>query len=202
MAALIPASAHRILDIGCGAGEFGAALKKDRRIEVVGIEVESLAASHAELRLDRVISTPVEEVDFRQLGRFDCVVLNDVIEHLPEPWVLLTRLRELIDAESKLIASIPNVRSFPVLFDLIWKGEWEYRSEGVLDRTHLRFFTKKSIRNLFEDAGYTIDLIQEINFHGMPFPMRLLNRVFSGKFYDMSFPQIAVVASRSASSEA
>jgi 2-polyprenyl-3-methyl-5-hydroxy-6-metoxy-1,4-benzoquinol methylase len=195
MAALIPEKALRILDVGCGAGEFGASLKLQRQIEIVGIELNENAAALASKILDKVVNVPVEKINFTELGGFDCIVLNDVLEHLADPWEIMKLLTPALKADAKIIASIPNIRSFPVLFDLVWHGRWQYKSEGVLDRTHLRFFTRSSMIEIFESAGLTVELVQGINYHGMPFAMRVLNRICRGKFYDMCFPQIAVVAS-------
>jgi 2-polyprenyl-3-methyl-5-hydroxy-6-metoxy-1,4-benzoquinol methylase len=197
MAALIPDKARRVLDVGCGAGEFGASLKQHREIEIVGIELNESAAALASRSLDRVINVPVEKIDFVELGKFDCIVLNDVLEHLVDPWIIIKLLTPALKVDSKIIASIPNLRSFPVLFNLVLRGQFQYESEGVLDRTHLRFFTKRSMIELFESAGLTVELAHGINYHGMPFAMRVLNRVCRGKFYDMCFPQIALVASLS-----
>lgn len=195
MAVFIPEKARRILDVGCGAGGFGASLKLHREVEVVGIELNESAAALASKVLDKVINAPVEKIDFTELGGFDCIVLNDVLEHLADPWEIVRLLTSALKADAKIVASIPNIRWFPVLFDLVWFGRWQYENEGVLDRTHLRFFTKKSMTELFESSGLTVELVQGMGYTRLPFAMRVLNRVCRGKFHDMSFSQFAVVAS-------
>jgi 2-polyprenyl-3-methyl-5-hydroxy-6-metoxy-1,4-benzoquinol methylase len=154
---LIPRSARRILDIGCGAGRLGAALKARQPAEVTGIELDEAAATAARQHLDQVCAGDVErlEPDFAE-GSFDAIVCGDVLEHLREPERLLQRARAWLAPEGRLIASIPNVRHHSVIRSLL-EGNWTYESAGLLDRTHLRFFTRREIEKLFARAGLAID---------------------------------------------
>lgn len=153
----IPASARRVLEIGCGAGRLGEALKKRQACEVVGIELNPAAARRATNRLDRLLVGDIErlEVDFKD-GSFDCLVCGDVLEHLVDPAGLLRRARRWLSRGGVIVASLPNVRNHSVVGGLI-EGNWTYEPAGLLDQTHLHFFTRRSVESLFEDAGYAIE---------------------------------------------
>jgi SAM-dependent methyltransferase len=153
---------ERALDLGCAGGSFGARLKeKFPGVHVTGIELGRAAAARAATRIDRVIASRIEEVDFGSAdlgpGRFDLVVAGDVLEHLVNPWALLGRVRPCIAPNGRLVASIPNVRNLQLIADLLLNGRWSYDERGLLDVTHLRFFAFEDIRALFEETGYLIE---------------------------------------------
>lgn len=153
---LIPPDVRRVLDVGCGAGALGAALKRRGPVEVVGVERDPGAAEAARCVLDRVYQGDIELLDLPYgAGTFDCLVLADVLEHLRDPWGALRRLIPLLPPHGLLIASLPNVRHWSVLRGLL-QGEWTYLPAGILDKGHLRFFTLKSGRALLEAAGFEI----------------------------------------------
>ena len=152
-----------MLDVGCGAGATGEAVKQRfPDATVVGIEINPEAAAMAKGRIDRVISANVEQLDFEAAGfsrgSIDLVFFPDVLEHLYDPWQLLVRLKPFLSAQAQVVASIPNVRNLWLLSHMIG-GDWKYAEEGLLDVTHIRFFTKKTIVELFEQTGYTIRTI-------------------------------------------
>jgi GT2 family glycosyltransferase/2-polyprenyl-3-methyl-5-hydroxy-6-metoxy-1,4-benzoquinol methylase len=156
LVALVRDDARRVLDVGCAAGAFGAELKRHGAREVVGIERDPVAAMAARARLDEVLEADLDELV--QLpwpeGSFDCIVCADVLEHLREPARVLTLLGRYLAPGGRLIASIPNVRHTNVLLPLLVSGRWQYADEGILDRTHLRFFTAEEIVALFAECGY------------------------------------------------
>lgn len=197
MVEFIPPGCERVLELGCGNGAFGAVLKAGGAREVVGIELVAGPAAQARTRVDRVIVADVERetLDLPD-GYFDCLICNDVLEHLADPWAVLGRLRRHLRADGWLVASIPNVRHHKVVRRLIWPGEWRYEQDGVLDRTHLRFFTYQSARDLVESAGFRIERAQGINRSSLPFWLRLVNAFASGAFDDMQYLQFAIVARR------
>lgn len=154
----IPATVRKVLDVGCLGGAFGQALKADRPgLTVWGIESDAFAASVASRRLDRVINGSYP--DAMPDERFDCIVFNDVLEHMVDPWTALGRTRELIEPDGVVVASIPNVRSVIVWWPLVRYGTWHYRDYGILDRTHLRFFTRSSMVELFEQAHFAVHAV-------------------------------------------
>lgn len=155
-----------VLEIGCAGGATGAELK--RRFpgaRVTGIESHEPAAEAARAHLDRVICANVEQMDFEENGiapqSLDTVIMADVLEHLYDPWKLLARIKPLFCVDAQVIASIPNVRNL-WLIDQLLSGKWEYEAAGLLDITHIRFFTLKSIEQLFGGAGYSITFVQRI----------------------------------------
>ena len=148
----------RALDLGCSTGAFGERLKQRfPAAHVTGIEASRAAAERAARRLDRVVNARLEDADFASLGRFDVVIAGDVLEHLVNPWRTLERVRPLIAAGGRLLASVPNVRNLQVIADLLMNGRWNYDERGLLDITHLRFFAFEDIRALFEDTGYVLE---------------------------------------------
>ena len=195
MAALVPAHVKRLLDIGCGEGAFGAGLLAKRPdLEIWGIE-PTPSAQAAASRLTKVFHGGVEGV-LAQLpdGYFDCITFNDVLEHLVDPWETLRALRPKIAPSGVVLASIPNLRHLPVMKSLVLKGDFEYMDEGVLDRTHLRFFTQQSMRRLLNESGYAVTRMQGLNWTRFPFALSLLNRLSSRSLEDMHYLQFAVEA--------
>jgi 2-polyprenyl-3-methyl-5-hydroxy-6-metoxy-1,4-benzoquinol methylase len=153
---------RRALDLGCAGGALGAALKQRfPDATVVGVEASRAAAQAAAAKLDRVICARLESVDFAaeglRPGEFDTVIAADVLEHMVNPWALLERLKPLLAPRAQVIASIPNVRNLGLVSQLLQEGRWEYRERGLLDVTHLRFFTLAEIRRMFEDSGYVLE---------------------------------------------
>ena len=158
----LPAGARRILDVGCLAGGFGEVLKAARPGTVVwGIDPNPDAVAQARTRLDHAICGMFPD-DLVGLGDFDCVVFNDVLEHMADPWTALDSARHILAPGGCVVASIPNVRHFTVVVPLVFHGRWAYRDFGILDRTHLRFFTRAQVQELFEGTGYTVDRFERI----------------------------------------
>lgn len=151
---------HHILDVGCGEGTNGEYLKaKGFAQRVVGIEQVAAAADIAASRLDTVVCADLNALDFAEhtdLNDFDYILCLDVLEHLVNPWERLQALAGLLTPGGKLIVSLPNVRNWRVLYDLGAHGRWEYRDAGIMDRTHLRFFTRESSIALLEQAGLQV----------------------------------------------
>jgi ubiquinone/menaquinone biosynthesis C-methylase UbiE len=149
---------NKILDIGCGDGQTGWALKKSGKAkEIVGIELIQSVAKRAESKLDKVIHGDVEKMVLSfQPEYFDYIIMGDVIEHLINPWRIIKQLSRFLSREGFLIASIPNVGHWRVLKDLILFDKWEYQKAGILDKGHLRFFTKQTILRMFKESGFKV----------------------------------------------
>ena len=163
---LVNAASKRILDVGCGAGMLGGSLKQERGVEVWGVEYVPEVAKIAAERLDRVISGGIEDA-LAQLpdGYFDTIICADVLEHLVDPWQVLNDLKIKLAPGGDLVASIPNIRHWSVVSRLL-EGRWEYADAGLLDRTHLRFFTRHDCMLMFEKAGYRINHGEATILHG------------------------------------
>ncbi len=195
MLPFVPQAAATVLDVGCSDGLFGASLKRRQRCEVWGVEMVAAAAEKAESRLDRVLANGFEEASLPS-RYFDCVIFNDCLEHLANPEAALALTRDLLNHGGVVVASIPNMRYFPVMTDLLLRRNWEYADYGVLDRTHLRFFTCNSVRTLFRNARFVVEQVTGINPYlwGSPLPFKLLNTALCGAISDMRYQQFAVVA--------
>ena len=199
MLGFIPKSAKTILEIGCGSGNFSAQLVKDG-LETWGVEPFEESAKEATEKLTKVLLGTLDEV-LQDLpdNYFDAIVMNDVIEHLLEPWDDIINLKSKLKKEGVLVTSIPNVRYSKNLFKLIFNRDWKYTDDLILDRTHYRFFTKKSIKRMYKDCGYNIQRIKGINttksFLYFPFAV-LFNIVLLGSQLDMFYMQHATVAKK------
>jgi 2-polyprenyl-3-methyl-5-hydroxy-6-metoxy-1,4-benzoquinol methylase len=191
MAALLPVGARRVLDVGCGSGAFGAHLKSlHPGIRVVGVEPNESAAARAAERLDRVETGLFPAV--QPAESFDVVYFNDVLEHMSDPSPALTAARGLAPI---VVASMPNVRHVDVVRDLVLRGEWVYRDEGVLDRTHVRFYTRSTIVGLFEGSGLIIKSVVPINmFSRNRHIRRILSALRDTRFLPLQFAVVAEVS--------
>lgn len=191
----IPQTVSRVLEIGCGVGNFASLLKERNKVEVWGVELNKDAAKEAERKLDKVIVANFENdvIDIPK-NFFDCIVFNDVLEHLINPWNVLTISKMYLSKEGYIVASIPNVRYFMNIKRLLKHKEWNYENDGVLDNTHLRFFTIKSIIAMFQNAGFEIVKIEGINSMQFPWKFRILNLMLMRIFDDMRYQQFACVA--------
>ena len=165
MVDFVPIATTHMLDVGCGRGGFGRSVKMRAELEITGIEVDPQAASVAASRYERVITGTFPE-DVPSGAEYDCIVFNDILEHLVDPWEALRAAAGLLSPGGVVVASIPNMRYWPIFWPLLTKGEWRYASDGVLDRTHLRFFTLASAKEMFTDSGFTIRRATPINLVG------------------------------------
>ncbi|MDZ7957156.1 MAG: class I SAM-dependent methyltransferase [Aulosira sp. DedQUE10] len=195
----IPQSAKNILDIGCAVGCFGQLLKAERCVEVWGVELNEHAASIATQKLDKVICGAFDKNLHLPSQRFDCIVFNDVLEHLVDPYNALIYAKQLLRDGGRIVASIPNIRYFDNIWKLLVEKDWKYTEHGILDRTHLRFFTRRSILSTFDTLGYCVDSIEGISPLEKAHPhqarkFRFLNLLLCNHIEDMRYLQFAVVA--------
>ena len=162
MKSLLPTHYSRVLEIGCGEGYFRDNLSLEH--EYWGVEPTAEIANRAMERLDKVLIGTYEEVaDHIPSGYFDLVICNDVIEHMTDHDQFLQAIKSKMKAGGCLVASIPNVRHILNLFEVLVKKDWEYKNEGILDRTHFRFFTKKSLQRIIAVNGYRTEQFIGIN---------------------------------------
>lgn len=152
---LLPGSVRRVLDVGCAAGALGAALKAERPgLEVFGIEPTARAALWASKRLDGVLhgDAATVELPFPE-AYFDCLVFADSLEHMSASDQVLRRLLSYLQPGGYVVLSVPNIRHYDISGPLLRDGTFTYQDAGILDRTHLRFYTYRELETLLEDMG-------------------------------------------------
>jgi SAM-dependent methyltransferase len=155
---LLTQPAERALELGCGDGATLARLKQLGLVRWAGgIEIDANAAERAGTNLDQVIAGNIESLDDAALpADLDLVLCLDVLEHLVDPWRVVRRLAARLRPAGAIVACIPNLRHVATLLPLAFKGRFDYADAGTLDRGHLRFFTRSSVTDLFQQAGLAI----------------------------------------------
>ncbi len=189
----IPENVEKTLEFGCGYGFFSKLVKDTFNAECWAVEINDKAAQIASENLDKVIKCDANK-SLKKLPEnyFDCVILNDVLGCIADPFYLLENIKEKLTSKGVVVASIPNVRYWRNLRALVWRGEWDYRELGILDSAHVRFYTYKSLIKMFQKLGYEIITIEGIH------PTRnkkfkVLNFLLWNKLWDAKYSQFACV---------
>ncbi|MFC3803159.1 class I SAM-dependent methyltransferase [Cohnella sp. GCM10012308] len=152
---------REVLDVGCSEGGLGA-LIKDKGIRVSGIEAYPEAANVAREKLDHVLSGDIASLELPyDAGQFDCIVFGDVLEHLVDPWAVLRKVKPYLNARGAILASLPNLAHISVIGPLL-AGSFSYEDRGLLDKTHLRFFTIGEIVRMFVECGYAVTMVERV----------------------------------------
>jgi 2-polyprenyl-3-methyl-5-hydroxy-6-metoxy-1,4-benzoquinol methylase len=197
---LIRTAPNIVLDLGCGAGAVGRKLLRDGKAsQVVGVELFGAAAEEAARYYSAVHTGDIEEMTLPYTRHFDYVICGDILEHLKDPYSVVKKIPGWLKDDGRLICSLPNVRHWPVLVDLAFRGAWEYRDAGVMDRTHLRFFTRKSCSQMLRDAGFEVEHSRML-ISGRKY--RLLNGVTFRVFEDFFGSQVVVMARKKSLAQA
>ena len=146
----------RVLDIGCSNGFQGKYLRKKKNCIVYGIDISPQAIKKAQQNLDKaeVMDISKDKFPFSK-EKFDVIVFSDILEHLAWPEKILKKLKKYLKKDGLIVAAIPNVANLKIRLRLLL-GKWDYQELGILDKTHLRFFTQKTTRQLFENCGLKI----------------------------------------------
>jgi trans-aconitate methyltransferase len=157
---LVPATARRVVEVGCSSGVTGAAfLAAHPQCEYIGIEVVPEYAEAARARVSDVLVANIEAMESREFAALfptDCWIFGDVLEHLYDPWKTLGSLQPSLSSAGCVVACIPNAQHWSLQARLA-SGAFRYETQGLLDRTHIRWFTRKTIVELFESSGYAIE---------------------------------------------
>jgi SAM-dependent methyltransferase len=154
---LIPPNVRTVLDLGCATGSFGAKLKEiNPDVLCWGIESDAEMAKIAKTKLQKVFVSDLVYFDYGLLPKkyFDCVVCGDVLEHLINPVSVVHKLKDTIKEDGYILVSLPNVSHISVICNLILFDNWPWRDEGIFDRTHLRWFTRRSFSEIMTIEGF------------------------------------------------
>ena len=172
-----------VLDVGCHTGIMGEVLKDRKQAKVIGIDTDTAALHIAKDRLRAALLINIEQSDWAEhlknegYHNFDTILFGDVLEHTQHPERILTQAKEILKPEGIVIVSVPNIAHWRVRFGLLF-GKFDYTESGILDRTHLRFFTRRSAKALLENSGYSVT---SVNVAGYSLPHWLI-RMFPGLF--------------------
>jgi 2-polyprenyl-3-methyl-5-hydroxy-6-metoxy-1,4-benzoquinol methylase len=166
----------RILDVGTAGGYLGAVLKQ-RGHFLVGIERDAPLARQARSHYDEFHLADIETFEFPYREEFDFVLFADVLEHLREPAAVLRRALPCLKNNGEVIVSVPNIANVVIRLELLL-GRFEYSDRGILDRTHLRFFTLASLRRMLRDCGCAV-----LQTRVTPVPVQLVVPITDGKLF-------------------
>jgi len=195
---LLPQYSEKVLEIGCGTGATLGWLKEIGRCkETTGIELMDDYAQIAKMNADRIITADIEEDNISFPDEyFDLILCLDVLEHLKDPWQVLEFIvKNWLIPGGILVVSLPNIRYRTILMDLLIRGHFQYQDIGILDRTHLRFFTKHSAISLIQSAG--LDNLQvELHPSAVKGKMAIINALTFGFFRDTFSWQIILTGSK------
>lgn len=196
MLEFIPENATKVIEIGSSEGRFLQLIRKRQGAEIWGVEPNQEACSKLQANVDHAIHSTAEE-SFAVLPEnyFDCFIYNDVLEHLLWPEQVIIQTLAHLAPGGFIVCSIPNVRHWDNIKELLVKRDWEYKSLGTLDYTHFRFYTQKSIIRMFQKCGLEVVKIKGIN----PVQSKLLNFLRflkKSSFEDMRYLQFAVVCQK------
>ena len=149
----------KVLDIGCGAGSLGKYLIDRYESNVTGLDIVQDNYQESSKVLNRAIIGDMETMDIKELGGdFDYIIFSDSLEHMIDSNKVIEIVKTLLASDGILLISMPNVRNFRVTFPLLLSDSWEYKDEGLLDWTHMRFFTYSSILDLLDLQGHLLAL--------------------------------------------
>jgi len=172
-----------VLDVGCHSGIMGEVLKNRKQAKVIGIDTDTDALHIARERLQAALLINIEQSDWAEhlknegYHNFDTILFGDVLEHTQHPERILLQAKEILKPDGIVIVSVPNIAHWRVRFGLLF-GRFDYTESGILDRTHLRFFTRRSAKALLENSGYSV---KAMNVAGYSLPHWLI-RMFPGLF--------------------
>jgi 2-polyprenyl-3-methyl-5-hydroxy-6-metoxy-1,4-benzoquinol methylase len=152
---------EKVLEIGCGTGKTLEWLKGTGKCQwSAGVELYPEAAKQARSKVDVIYEEDIETFSLPiKEESLDLILCLDVLEHLVDPWETINKLHRLLKKGGYIIASIPNIRHYSTSMPLLFNGNWDYKNSGILDRTHLRFFVKKTAINLIESSGLKSDKV-------------------------------------------
>lgn len=161
---------ERSIEFGCSSGGFSEILKKKYHCETWGIDMDQQSVDIASTKMDKVfMGNAFELVEQLPENYFDYIICNDFIEHVHSPELFFQKARRCLTDDAVLICSLPNVRHWKHVNRYLFLKDWKYKKSGILDYTHLRFFTKKSMIRSIKDWGFEIEKMKGIRPTKSPF---------------------------------
>jgi cyclopropane fatty-acyl-phospholipid synthase-like methyltransferase len=184
---------NSILEIGCGNGSTGEyALNHGICLEYFGIELSEDAANIAKRKLTQVLVGNIEFMDLPwKKKKFDAIIMSEVLEHLVDPWNLIRRIKKWMNQDAIVLASSPNIANHKIIRKLIL-GIWELTEEGIMDKTHLRWFTPSSFKNMFEKEGFVVEKLASISHFTLK--QKIFSFILLGLFDHLFWEQINLKA--------
>jgi len=199
LAAKVPHGAGAVLDVGCSRGATADALRSRGVRRIVGIEPDAADAAAAAGAYDEVLAVRLEDVPHATelSGRFDAILFGDVLEHLVDPSDALVRVRPWLSERGVVVASVPNVGHWSIVDDLI-RGRFDYVPYSILSGTHVRFFTRSTLIDLFEASGYRVREIDTQTLPASPEASKRRDRLakFPGASADLDVTEFIAVGLR------
>ena len=160
----------KVIEFGCGQGEFLKSLQTKYHCETWGVDMDDQSVKIARKNVDNVLhGDAYKKIEELPENYFDYIICNDFIEHLYSPELFFNTLRKNLTEDAVLICSLPNIRYWRQFLKYFFLKDWKYRDSGILDRTHMRFFTKKSMKRSIKEWGFEIEKVKGINPVKTPF---------------------------------
>jgi SAM-dependent methyltransferase len=187
----IPRTGGRLLDVGGGVGATSAYLKAQGYVESAGT-VDMVDPKHALPTLDFAERADLEDPNALARitevhGPFRMIIALDVLEHLVDPWTIVARLHNMLEPEGILVVSVPNVRNWRASLKLVLGNSWTYTEDGILDRTHLRFFVCQSAVDLVRSSGLAIESVKASKAGGKTVIFQMLTFGLFNSFTDLQY---------------
>jgi SAM-dependent methyltransferase len=191
---MVPEDVRSVVEVGCAAGGTGKLLREIGVETLIGIDINPNLARLARQYYSQLIIGDAENLDTELISTesVDCILYPDVLEHFRDPWNALRSHLRFLKPGGCVIASIPNVRYYKTVQNLVLRGTWDYEEAGILDRGHLRFFTLKSVRALFLENGLEI-LSLQANTRGSHI-LKLANKLVFNRLHDFLVKQFRILA--------
>lgn len=194
----IPKSGGQLLDLGGGTGATAAEVRRLGLVDKAGV-ADIIDNSIDETQLDFTFQGNFEDTNFlddivAQRGKFQMILALDILEHLLDPWSMAKRLADSLDHGGYMVVSIPNIRNFHASVPLLFQNKWNYQDDGILDRTHLRFFVRSSAIDLMEQTGLKITKITSTSSEGKI--VRLFRAITFGLLNTLTDRQFIIIAQK------
>ncbi len=189
----------RVLEVGCSSGHMTKALREDLGCTITAIEINEEEAREASQFANQTTVGDIQDLSvWNQLdGLYDAVLFADVLEHLANPWEVLTRVKQVLSNEGMVVASMPNVAYYRIRKELLL-GRFDYATYGILDDSHLRFFTRKTMLEMFTRTGYQVtDCVRRFRVQTDRRIWRLMPDAFTYQFVIRAVPAVAAEAGES-----